>query len=401
MPGRLCAIDVGTTKICAFIATADALGAIKLLGLGCAPSKGVARGVVVDIQAATASIIQAVREAEKAAGTSMTHAVVGISGSHISAINSHGMTPIRNRTVTDADMHAALSAAQAVAVAEGHQILHAVPQTYLIDGTERVTNPRGMAGMRLEVFVHLITGSAASVHNLISCVEQAGIRVSDVILEPLASAEAVLSPDERELGVGMLDIGGGTSDFTIYQAHSIRHTAIIPVAGTLFTSDLAVCLRTSMQEAERLKREYGESMLGQTGDELIAIELADGMQASSTWRHTIASILSARADELAARLAKEIDAHHVRLLMPCGLVVTGGGALLRGLDQHLSRALNLPTRIGLPRTSQSESDLSSPIFATGYGLLCYTRKMRAQQTMATPLVGRLLQRMRSWVTDFF
>ncbi len=264
----LTSIDVGTTKICVLIAQHLDGDQVEILGIGKAPSDGLRKGVVVDIAKTIRSIRLAVQEAELMAGVKIEFAAVGISGAHITTCNSHGVVPIKRGDITQQDIDSALAAAQAISILNGQQILHVLPQYFVIDGTERVHDPLGMHGVRLEVQAHIILGATASVQNLVKCCEAAGVKVDDIILEQLASGQAVLSSDERQLGVGVLDIGGGTSDLAIYQDGSIRHTKVIPIAGNHFTHDLAIGLRTTIEDAERVKVQYGLALAPHTGEDI-------------------------------------------------------------------------------------------------------------------------------------
>jgi len=251
------AIDIGTTKICVLIGHKLEEGHVEVLGVGRVPSEGLRKGVVCDIAKAARSISKAVKEAELMAGTTIESAVIGISGAHISSRNAYGAVPLEKGEVSQEDITKVIAAAKAVPLSEGQKVLHVLPQFYSVDGQDRLTDPIGMHGIRLEAQVHIISGAVSSVQNLVKCCEMAGVKVSDVVLEQLASALAVLNDDERELGVGMLDIGGGTADLAMYQKGSIRHTMVVPIAGNHFTNDLAIGLRTTVKDAERIKREYG------------------------------------------------------------------------------------------------------------------------------------------------
>ena len=275
-------IDVGTTKICVLVAHALDKDHLEILGVGKAPSDGLRKGVVVDIQKTISSIKAAVKEAELMADVTINSAAIGISGGHIQSTNSHGMVAIKHGEVKDSDVAAVMNAARAFAIPEGTQVLHVLPQYFIIDSREKVQNPVGMHGIRLEVQAHVIMGAIASVQNLVKCCEMAGVKVTDIILEQLASAQAVLSEDEREIGVAMLDIGGGTSDLAVYQNGNIRHTFVLPVAGNHFTNDIAVGLRTPIKEAERIKKEYGLSCIDLLEeDKAIEIKAVQGDESQS------------------------------------------------------------------------------------------------------------------------
>lgn len=400
----LTAIDIGTTKICVIIAQPTADGGLHIMGVGHAPSAGLARGVVVSMAPAVHAIQMALREAELMAGVRVTHAVVGISGAHIRAYSSHGMVPVKQGIIEDYDIKQVIAAAQAISLPEGQQLLHAMPHYFCINGSEIVRDPRGMYGVRLEARVHIVTGSISSVHNIVRCSELAGAKAHDIVLEPIASAEAVLTNDERELGVGILDIGGGTSDFAIYQKGSICHTHIIPIAGNIFTHDIAVCLHTSLHDAERIKKEYGaidKAALQQ--HEEIAVAHVDHTE-QKIMREDLCAVLAARSEELLHMVLYEIESHGLRAFMPAGLVITGGGALLAGLATKATQILHMPVRIGKPvLVAGAPTLLANPSYATSYGLLLYAQKRfeAYQRDAQGTMVHRLLHTMKSWICDIF
>lgn len=398
-------IDIGTTKICVLVAQQIHGKALEVLGIGRSPSHGLKKGVVVDIAKTVQSIKEAVKEAELMAGIPIESAAIGVSGGHIHSINSNGVVPIEKGIVRDKDINNAMASARAVPLAEGQQIVHVLPQFFTIDGQDRVTDPRGMHGIRLEVQAHIIIGSISSVHNLITCCELAGIKVSDVVLEQLASADAVLSQDERELGVGVLDIGGGTADFAVFQDGSIRHTMVLPVAGNHFTNDVAVGLRTTMAEAERIKCEYGLVHSSQMYENhLISIDLVQGGEKTVVSSRDIMRIVEPRAREMIEIIGKEIEKFHLRPYMATGLVLTGGGSQLAGFADLAAEILNMPVRLGSPQPAYDiPESLKSPVFATGYGLLVHLlagEKGANIVEMNGPLVQRIVMRMKSWVSDF-
>jgi len=398
------ALDIGTTKICALVAVAHQ-DILEIIGIGKAPSHGLARGVVIDISEAVASIKSAVREAELMCGHTIESAYIGISGSHIQSINSRGMVPIKHGSVKQYDMVQVVQAAQSIPIAEGQQILHVLPQFYVIDGHHHVQDPLDMHGVRLETQVHIITGNIASVQNLIRCSEMAGIKVRDIVLEPLASAHAILTSDELHLGVGILDIGGGTADFAVYHQGTIRHTKIFPIAGNLFTSDIAHCLKTPLKEAERIKELYGLQHHESLTQTHIEIESLNNEEKHHIFIEDIHTILQYRAQELLYAVYQEMQEYNLASSMTSGLVLTGGGALLAGLVDLSQSILSVPVRIGKPKiTVAFKESLNNPMYATAYGLLIHALKKDRKQSiheLSGPLVNRILWRMKSWVFDFF
>lgn len=399
-------IDIGTTKICVLVAQKIDAHSFEIIGIGKSPSDGLKKGVVVDIAKTVNSIKNAVKEAELMAGITIESAVIGISGGHIHSTNSHGVVPIKHGQVKEFDVAAVLAAARAIPIAEGQQILHVLPQYFIIDGHERVQDPLGMHGIRLEVQAHIILGSIASVQNLIKCCQAAGVQVSDIILEQLASADAVLSSDERQLGVAVLDIGGGTSDLALYQQGTIRHTMVLPLAGAHFTNDVAVGLRTTLKDAERIKKQHGLACIDLLmHDDLFEIEAVQGGRTNLAQRSELVAILQARATEILTLVHEDIAKHHLEIFMRTGLVLTGGGSLLPGIKELAEKIFKMPVRIGNPRIEYSlPESLESPIYATGYGLLVHMLKKEHHGDMDSfsgPMVSRVFMRMKSWVLDFF
>lgn len=398
-------IDVGTTKICVIVARVRNGGPIEVLGIGKVPSHGLKKGIVIDIDQTVASIRAAVHEAELVSGHTIEAATIGVSGSHVRSLNSQGAIPIRRGIVREQDINEVLAAAQAIAIPEGQRVLHVLPQYFRIDGQEPVLRPLGMAGIRLEAQVHIITGSTTSVQNLVSCCQMAGVKVTDIVLEQLASAYAVLSPDERELGIGIVDIGGGTSDFAIYQNSSIRYTMVLPVAGNQFTNDLAVGLHTNLSEAERIKITHGLVKTRAGADRLISISCVHDNQPQMISEAQLMYILHARAYEVFNLLKRDIERHNLRPLLTTGLVLTGGGALLSGMQHVASKVLSIPVRIGAPKTGHVlPESLDSPIYSTGYGLLLHAFNGQTNNNTIgedTSNIGRVLERMKTWISDFF
>lgn len=399
-------IDVGTTKICVLVAQVFDQDHFEIIGVGKSPSDGLKKGVVVDIGKTIQSIKSALKEAELMSGVSITAASIGVSGGHIKSANSHGVVPLKNGEVTEADVRNVLAAARAIPIPEGMQILHVLPQFFVIDSHERVHNPVGMHGIRLEVQAHIIMGAIASVQNLVKCCEMASVKVTDIVLEQLASACAVLSDDEENIGVCVLDIGGGTSDFAVYQNNSIRHTMVLPVAGNHFTNDLAVGLRTTIKESERIKKEYGLAKSDLISlDQTLEIAMLQGDRTQRVLTSQISEILQARAQEIFTLVDQEILKYKLTPFIPAGLVLTGGGSLLAGMKELGEEILRMPVRIGTPRLNyRLPESLESPIYATGYGLLLHTLKQKntpLHVDESSPTFKRIFSHMKSWVADFF
>ncbi|MFH1644475.1 MAG: cell division protein FtsA [bacterium] len=411
---NLVAIDIGTTKICVLIASLDYKGNIEILGVGQHPSEGLKKGVVVNIAKTVTSIKKAVVEAEKIAGIKIESAIIGISGGHIKSFNSTGVVAIRGQEITQDDIDRVIESAKAVAISQDQEVLHVLPQYFRVDGQEFVLDSLGMYGVRLEAQVHVITGAISSAQNIIRACELAGIRVQDLVLEQLASAEAVLSSSEKELGVGILDIGGGTSDFAVYKDSRIIHTKVLPFAGNHFTNDLAIGLGIPIKKAEELKRLYGfvneENYLDLDKDKVeINLEYEGGKKKIETY--SLYEILNPRAEEIYELLFDEILKFKLKSFMPSGIVLTGGGSLLAGMKEIALKKFKMQVRIGQPESFESKETtsnipdlLKSPIYSTGYGLLLYSirkKNVEFEYGSDVSLVKNVFKRMRSWVGDFF
>jgi cell division protein FtsA len=379
----LVVIDIGTTKICTMVARVINNEDIELLAVASAASDGLKKGVVVDIQKTVSSIKKSIFEAEFISGLKIEHATIGISGSHIQSFNSHGAVPIKGKEVKSFDITNVLNSASAISMPEGQQILHVVPQFYAVDGQDKVLDPLGMYGVRLESWVHIITGSIATVQNLINCCQLAGVTVSDVILEQLASAESVLTKDERELGVAVIDIGGGTSDFALYHHGALKHTYVIPSAGNHLTQDVAIGFNITLAEAEKLKQEM--CSLSQDAQDYIR------------------EIVRARAQEIFTIAQTEIKQNNLFSHMAKGLVLTGGGSLLTGIVEDAQEVFGCKVRLGLPCAAAKMEIINHPMYATGYGLLLLALKEQQAplHKLSGPVVVRIFSRMRSWLADFF
>ncbi len=397
------AIDIGTTKICVIVARVIAGVECEILGVGKSLSLGLRKGVVVDIARTIQSIKHAIKKAEKMAEVSIEYACIGVAGAHISSINSVGIVPIERGVIRLLDVRKALEAARAIAIPEGKQVLHVLPQRYVIDGNV-VVDPIGMHGIRLEISAHIILGAVTSIADLVSCCEYAGVQVQDVVLEQLASSASVLSSDERYLGVGLLDIGGGTSDFAVHYKESIAHTMVLPVAGNHFTQDLAIGLRIAIEQAELVKKSHG-SITSSEDNYPIEVEMVHGRDLQVVMQHDIVRVLKPRAKELLTFINQEIIERNLMPLLTTGIVLTGGGSLLNDLELLGEEIFDCPVRIGAPKVTYDLLDsLENPMYATGYGLLLYTleqSQMQVQNKIANSMQQRIVEKMKTWVVDFF
>lgn len=365
-------IDIGTTKICTIVARVESDGRVRVLGVGIEPSQGVRKGTVVDINAATRAIGHSIDKAERSSGLEITSALVSLAGSHISSQNNRGAVGIAGRVITHADVSRAIEVARAVPVPHNREIIHVIQRNFSVDGQEGIAIPVGMHGYRLEVETHIISAAASTVDNLRQCVAQSGVGVSQFVLNPLASAEAVLTPTEREMGVVICDIGGGTTDVAILVEGEVWHTMVVSVGGNHITSDIAHGLRIPFSQAEDIKIRYGHSLPEEIdpGD-TFAVKSFGSEEQIEINRHQMAQIIEARVEEIFSLVQQGIKRSTFdESLLPAGLVLTGGSAALRGMPQMAERVLNMPVRLGKPDKLTGMVDkLQSPAFATSVGLL--------------------------------
>ena len=380
-------LDIGTTKTCALIGEQTSEGMWRILGAGVAPSRGLRKGVVTDVKEATQAIVDAMEQAERIAGITSEAAFVGIAGAHIQSTNSRGVAAIHSgRGVTQDDIDRAMEAAEAIAVPQNREIIHSIPRGYTLDGQDGVKDPLGMVGFRLEVEAHIVTGAAASIQNVKKAVEGAGLQVAGLVLEPIAAGEAVLTPAEKEMGVVLADIGGGTTDIAIFIDGSVWHTVVLPTGGIHLTNDLAVGLRTPFEAAEEMKIKYGHADPNQVSETEYIDVTAFGEEGKRTVScHDIAEILSARADELCQLILTEVKRSGYDNLLPAGVVLCGGTAELAGMKSFARMTLNMPVRVGLPREIEGFTDkVSSAAFATSFGLLRWGWKESEMNVAALP-----------------
>ncbi|MGC2064085.1 MAG: cell division protein FtsA [Thermodesulfovibrionales bacterium] len=398
-------LDVGTTKICAI--AAQVYGAeINLLGMGVSPSAGLRKGMVINIDDAVGSIRMALDETETCSGVRVRSVSVGISGSHVRGFESRGAVGIRGREVSHSDVERAIESARAVYIPLDREVLHVIPTEFILDGQEGISNPVGMSGVRLEARVHIITGAVSSVQNLLKCCEKAGLDVVDLVFEPLASARAALTKEEKEAGVVLVDIGGGTTDIALFREGSLRHASVLGVGGNHITNDLAVGLRVQMSEAERLKKTAGATVISRDNEEQeVRMTQADG-QVRSLPRAGLVSIIQPRCGEMLDLVREELRRCFAYEHAVYGVVLTGGSSLLKGFDRMAASVLQLPVRIGTPDIISVPEDSVSPVlrnpqYATGVGLVACSSVVDRPRAVHPVSSNSFLGRMRHWAKDLF
>ncbi len=366
-------LDIGTSKVVAIVAEVDSSGEVDIVGLGSHASRGIKRGVVVDIESTVQSIQRAVEEAELMAGCEIRSVFCSIAGSHISSLNSHGIVAIRDSEVTEGDVERVLDAARAVAVPADQRVLHVLPQDYIIDGQEGIRHPIGMSGVRLEARVHVVTGSAAASQNVSKCVARCGLQVDDLILQQLASGYAVLTEDEKDLGICLVDIGAGTTDIAVFTHGAIRHTSVIPIAGDQVTNDIAVALRTPTQHAEEIKIKYACALRQlASADETIQVPSVGDRPSRRLARQTLAEVVEPRYEELFNLVQAELRRSGFEDLVAAGVVLTGGASKMEGVADLAEEVFHMPVRIGTPQYVSGLSDVvNNQVHATGVGLILY------------------------------
>lgn len=402
-------LDIGTTKICAIVGNVTEEG-IDIVGIGTSPSRGLRKGVVINIESTVASIRKAVEEAELMAGCEIKSVYAGIAGGHIKGFNSQGIIAIKNREVSTEDVKRVIDAAKAIAIPMDREVIHILPQEFIIDDQDGIREPLGMSGVRLEAKVHIVTGAVASAQNIIKSCNRAGLDVADIVLEQLASSEAVLSAEEKELGVALVDIGGGTTDIAIFIDGAIKHTSVLSLGGNQMTNDIAVGLRTPMAEAEKIKQKYGcclSSLVGK--DETIEVPSVGGRKPRVLSRQLLAEILEPRVQEIFDLVNRELIKSGYEDVIASGVVITGGSTILEGMPELAEQVFNLPVRRGVPTNIGGLIDVvNSPVYATGVGLVVYGSKNATVEfpTHSTKnnddtLFRRVARRMKEWFGEFF
>ncbi len=399
-------LDIGTTKVVAIVAELLQDGTIEVIGIGSHPARGMKKGVVVNIESTVQSIQRAIEEAELMTGCQIHSVYSGIAGSHIQGMNSHGIVAIRDREVTRSDMDRVIDAAQAVAIPADQKVLHILPQEYIIDDQEGIKEPLGMSGVRLECKVHLVTCAANAAQNIEKCIRRCGLEVDDVILEQLASSYSVLTEDEKELGVCMLDIGGGTTDIAIFVESSIRHTAVIPIAGDQVTNDIAMALRTPTQHAEEIKVKYACALAQLTSaDESIKVPGVGERPARNLSRQALAEVVEPRYEELFTLVQAELRKSGFEDMVAAGIVLTGGTSKMEGVVELAEEIFHMPVRLAPPQGVEGLSEIvQNPIYATGVGLLLYAQKQVREGSREQKKglgVSGVFGRIKTWIKNNF
>jgi cell division protein FtsA len=399
-------LDIGTSKVVAIVCEVMEGQQVEVIGIGTHPSRGLKKGVVVNIESTVQSIQRAVEEAELMAGCEIHSVYAGIAGSHIRSMNSHGIVAIRDDEVTASDVERVIDAARAVAIPADQKILHILPQEFIIDKQEGIKEPIGMSGVRLEAKVHMVTGAVSAAQNIIKCVRRCGLDVDDVILEQLASSLSVLTDDEKELGVCLVDIGGGTTDIAVFTDGSIRHTAVIPIAGDQVTNDIAVALRTPTQFAEEIKIKYGCALTQLANpEETIEVPGVGDRPPRRLVRQTLAEVIEPRYEELFSLIQAELRRSGFEDLIAAGVVMTGGSSKMEGVIELAEEIFHMPVRLGLPQHIGGLVDVvRNPIHATGVGLLLYgyqQRYSRGHKVIRGGGAKGMWDRMKGWFQGNF
>jgi len=396
-------LDIGTTKICTVVGEKTNEG-IHIIGVGTHPSIGLRKGVVVNIESTVESIKKAVEEAELMAGCEISSVYAGIAGGHITGINSHGIIAIKGSEITQSDVDRVIEAARAVAIPMDREVIHVLPQEFIVDDQFGIQNPVGMAGVRLEAKIHIVTGAVTSAHNIVKCANKAGLDVCDIVLEPLASGASVLTREEKDLGCALIDIGGGTTDLAIFTGQNIKHTFVLALGGHNLTNDIAVGLRAPLTEAEKLKVKFG-SCLSRTiaSNETIQIPGLGGREPRELPRQILCEILEPRVEEIFSLIKTEIYRSGMESAFTSGIVLTGGSALLNGMTEVAESIFNMPTRLGLPQGISGLVDVvNNPMYATSVGLVMHGAESSANNKFRIRdenIFSRIVTRMKKWFDD--
>ncbi len=399
-------LDIGTTKVCAIVGEINDTGNLEIIGLGSHPSFGLKRGVVVNIEKTVESIKSAIEEAERMAGCEIQNVIVGIAGGHIKGVSGHGMITLRNREVTKRDVDRVIESANALMIPADREIIHVIPQEYIVDGENGIKDPVGIYGIKLETNVHIVTGQVTAAQNLVKCIHSSGMDVSDIVLEQLASSEAVLTEDEKEIGCVLIDIGGGTSDIAIFSSGSIRYTENLTLGGDHLDRDVALGLSTPLAESRKLKEKHGVALSELVSSEdLVQVESVSGRKAKHVSKRDLSMIIEPRMEEIFEFVKREIIKSGYRDLLPAGAIITGGTIKMHGTVELAERVLGMPVRMGIPTQVGGISDiLANPIYSTGVGLVQHgfssngDGKIRIRDEN---IFGKVFDGMKNWFQEFF
>lgn len=398
-------LDIGTTKICAIVGEIVEDG-VDIIGIGTAPSRGLRKGVVINIESTVESIRKAVEEAEVISGTQIHSVFTGIAGGHIRGINSHGICALRDHEVRAADVDKAIDAAQAVAIPLDREVIHVIPQEFVVDDQDGIRDPVGMSGVRLEAKVHIVTAAVTSAQNIVKCCNRAGLNVNDIILEQLAAAESTLTPEEKDLGVAIIDIGGGTSDLAVFSGGSLVHTSVLSIGGNHIANDIAIGLRTPLVDAERIKQRHGCALSSLVGrEETIEVASVGGRSDRVISRQILSEIVEPRVEEIFTLIKQEIAKSGYEDMIASGIVLTGGSNLLEGMPELAEQIFNLPVRRGIPKGIGGLVDVvKSPLHATSVGLVLYGSRNdgnRIFRNREENVYHKVKERMREWIEEIF
>jgi len=406
MQGRgnlIVGLDIGTTKICCVVGELSQ-GEVNIIGIGTHPSIGLRKGVVVNIESTVDSIKKAVEEAELMSGCEISSVYTGIAGGHITGFNSRGIVAIKGPEITETDVERVIDAARAVAIPMDREVIHVLPQEYIVDEQAGIQNPVGMAGVRLEAKIHIVTGAVTSAHNIVKCCNRSGLDVCDIVLESLASGEAVLTGEEKELGTALLDLGGGTTDLAIFCDKNIRHTFVLALGGNNLTNDIAIGLRAPHADAEKIKTRYGTCLSKSvSADDMIEVPGMGGRDARKLPRQILGEILEPRMEEIFTLAKREVYRAGLENSIPSGLVLTGGTSLLEGATEIAESVFNLQTRLGKPQGITGLVDVvNNPMYATGVGLVLYGAKNQTEKKFRirdAHIFNRIVTQMKRWFKD--
>jgi cell division protein FtsA len=398
-------LDIGTSKVCTVVGEMTDEG-VEIIGLGTHPAQGLRKGVVINIESTVASIKKSVEEAELMAGCEIHTVFTGIAGGHIKGFNSHGIVAVKNKEVAARDLERVLDAAKAVAIPQDQEVLHVLPQDYIVDDQDGIKQPLGMSGVRLEARVHIVTGAVTATQNVIKCCNRAGLAVADIVFMPLTAAESVLTEEERELGVAVVDMGAGTTELAVYHDGMVKHTVVLPIGGHHVTNDIATGLRTPFNDAERIKQRFGFAKAALVPEnERVEVPSAAGKSSGSVSRQILCEIIEPRLDEVFQLVRKEIEKSGYEESLPSGVVMTGGSMLLPGAAEMAEEIFGMPVRLGTPMHIKGLVDvISSPIYAAGVGLVLYGMRRQEKNFFRIRdenLLAKMKHRMSDWWSEFF